>query len=109
MQWLESQARALGVKFTIKEVQSLEEIVADEVAVIVNATGLGARTLRPIEDPLVEPIRGQVVLVRAKDIRECVMDASKSRENGGTRSTYIIPRPGGEEVICGGCYEVSGH
>lgn len=35
------------------------------------------------------------------------MDSSKS-DIDPTRSTYIIPRPGpANEVICGGCYEVS--
>ncbi|KAK4689132.1 D-amino-acid oxidase, partial [Tremellales sp. Uapishka_1] len=108
LQWLEAQARACGVTFTRRTLDSLEEVVKGGIRVVVNASGLGSRTLKDVNDLKVEPIRGQVVLVRAPDIRSCVMDASSTADP--TRSTYIIPRPNsGGQVICGGCYEVGSY
>lgn len=73
---------------------------------IVNATGLGSLTLEDVRDDKVEPIRGQIVLVRAPKVKRCVMDASLSAQRP-TRSTYVIPRPNsGGTTICGGCYEI---
>ncbi|KAL7421416.1 hypothetical protein Q5752_004301 [Cryptotrichosporon argae] len=104
-QWLQAQCAGLGVTFARREVSSLGSLHGPGVLAIVNATGLGAGTLADVADPLVEPIRGQVVLVRAPT-RTCTMDASNAAL-GPTRSTYVIPRPNsGEHVICGGCYEV---
>lgn len=69
-----------------------------------NATGLGSLTLEDVRDQSVEPIRGQIVLVRS-NVTRCVMDATQHASP--TRSTYIIPRPNsGGQTICGGCYEV---
>lgn len=40
---------------------------------VVNATGLGARSLIGVEDPDVYPARGQTVLVRAPEVSRCIM------------------------------------
>ncbi|MEV6277256.1 FAD-dependent oxidoreductase [Nocardia sp. NPDC051832] len=59
--------------------------------VIVNCTGLGARTLVP--DPSVRPVRGQIVVVENPGLTEWFAAA-------GTELTYLLPRPG--YVILGG-------
>lgn len=110
--WLERQARQLGVTITsgrvVGDVRELVDVPPGSL--VINATGLGARTLQPFADPLVEPIRGQVVLVRAPRVRECTMDASDPQR--GAR--YIIPRPsssseGDYEAVLGGCYDVGSY
>ncbi|BEI82561.1 hypothetical protein CcaverHIS002_0304290 [Cutaneotrichosporon cavernicola] len=104
LEWLGAQCTALGVVLRRATLQSLAEAVRPNTAAVVNATGLGAGQLADVKDDLVEPIRGQIVVVRAP-VKRCVMDATM---NHPTRSTYIIPRPNsGNQVICGGCYEVS--
>ncbi|KAI8456568.1 hypothetical protein BY996DRAFT_6412288 [Phakopsora pachyrhizi] len=97
--------------------------------IVVNATGLGSLTLEGVKDSLVEPIRGQTILIKPpRPIRFSTRDKSTS--------TYIISRPltlntstkavdhrkqkvndddedsekdisqDDEEVILGGCYQV---
>lgn len=44
-----------------------------KVPLVVNATGLGARSLIGVEDTAVYPARGQTVLVRAPEVSRCVM------------------------------------
>jgi glycine/D-amino acid oxidase-like deaminating enzyme len=68
---------------------------------VINATGLGARTLLGVEDSLVHPVRGQTVLVKAPHVRKNInhKDAHERPEE----KCYIIPRPGPEgHVILGG-------
>ncbi|KAI9633475.1 D-amino acid oxidase [Dioszegia hungarica] len=106
LRWVEKQCVALGVTFKRRTVRHISEAAEKDGQIVVNATGLGSRTLGGVEDEAVEPIRGQIVIVRAPQVKTCVMDSSKS-DIDPTRSTYIIPRPGpANEVICGGCYEV---
>lgn len=105
LEWLGAQCSALGVTLRRATLKSLGDAVRPNTAAVINATGLGAGELTDVTDDLVEPIRGQIVVVRAPNVRRCVMDATM---NHPTRSTYIIPRPNsGGQVICGGCYEVS--
>jgi hypothetical protein len=103
LEWLGAQCAALDVVLRRATLKSLKEAVRPDTAAVINATGLGAGELEDVRDELVEPIRGQIVVVRAP-VKRCVMDATM---NHPTRSTYIIPRPNsGDQVICGGCYEV---
>jgi D-amino-acid oxidase len=44
-----------------------------KVPLVVNATGLGARTMIGVEDSAVYPARGQTVLVKAPEVSRCVM------------------------------------
>jgi len=61
---------------------------------VVNATGLGSKSLIGVEDDKVFPARGQVVLVDAPGVRKCVMqtdgfvDVDEDREKG----TFSLPR-----------------
>ncbi|WWD20034.1 hypothetical protein CI109_104507 [Kwoniella shandongensis] len=86
---------------SLDEAYSLPQI--GHVNLVINATGLGARTLLGVEDPLVFPAKGQTVLVRAPDVKECYSHVDKLARPG--QSSYIIPRPGPEaHVILGGCF-----
>lgn len=123
-------ARQLGIPIQRHRIAALEAAFELEgygkVPLVVNATGLGARTMIGVEDSLVYPARGQTVLVKAPQVQRCIMHvegfmASPSKPGEG-RSTvvgslrliisegppepaYIIPRPGpGGLVVLGGTY-----
>ncbi|KAK8849413.1 hypothetical protein IAR55_004745 [Kwoniella newhampshirensis] len=107
LQHLASTLRALGVPIIRQRVSSLDEAYSlpsvGPVNLVINATGLGARTLLGVEDPLVHPAKGQTVLVRAPDVKECYGLVDLLSRPG--QSSYIIPRPGPDShVILGGCY-----
>ena len=91
--WLKSQLEGRGVSFMRRRVISLDEAgeLAGEGGVVINATSLGefpeqiremmiyscalvqgARSLLGVEDTEVYPIRGQVVLLHAPNINECI-------------------------------------
>jgi D-amino-acid oxidase len=73
----------------------LEE-VSDEYSIVINCTGVGARTLLP--DPAVEPHRGQVVIV-AKTPPACAIVCDDPP------LMYTIPRAG--DCVFGGTNELS--
>jgi D-amino-acid oxidase len=74
-------------------VTSLRSLAAP---LIVNCTGIGARDLVP--DPLVTPVRGQVVIVENPGIEEFFRHPSD-----GPESTYIFPH--GDVILLGGTAE----
>jgi D-amino-acid oxidase len=82
IQLLDSPVRALGPLF-------------DEADVVVNCTGLGARTL--VGDMTMYPVRGQIVAVEDPDI-----DEGRADEIGGRDISYVFPRT--SEVIVGGTF-----
>jgi len=102
--WLHSRLKSLGVKFTRATLQSIEEPFVkpfgdkEPTSIVVNATGLGAKTLGGVEDETVLPIKGQTVLVWAPHYKKTLS------LYGGDGISYVIPRPGGG-VILGGTYE----
>jgi D-amino-acid oxidase len=61
--WLKTRLEARGVRFIRQTVQQLSDIYTPSgdfgpvPDVVVNATGVGARTLGGVEDAAVEPIR----------------------------------------------------
>ncbi|KAK4052589.1 hypothetical protein OIO90_004217 [Microbotryomycetes sp. JL221] len=99
--WLHDELIKLGARFERRTLKSIDEAFEldqhSPVNVVINATGLGAKSLAGIEDQLVVPIRGQTVLIKT-DVKLCTMDGSDPN-----RPAYIIPRPGGE-AVCGGTY-----
>ncbi|GAA5884913.1 hypothetical protein JCM6882_007149 [Rhodosporidiobolus microsporus] len=108
-QHIAKQLTDLGATFSRQNITSVDQAFAafpsgERVDIIINATGLGAKSIAGIEDPLVEPIRGQTVLVRSS-CKRCTMDSSDH-----STPRYIIPRPttdgGPGEVICGGVYGI---
>ncbi|KAI0285372.1 FAD dependent oxidoreductase [Russula aff. rugulosa BPL654] len=105
--WLKSELESRGVKFSRRRVSSLDEAcgLAGESGAVINATGLGARSLFGVEDTKVFPIRGQTILVYAPNVKECLtIDLTSTPESG--KVTYLIPRastPG--MVLLGGTVE----
>ena len=111
---LSSKLSRAGVPILRRRVSSLDEAYEVDVGggrkwsteLVINATGLGSRTLIGVEDPLVHPARGQTVTVYAPNVRTCYSTKDKKRLQGSGVQTYIIPRPGPEgHVTLGGTYE----
>ncbi|KIO33092.1 hypothetical protein M407DRAFT_241149 [Tulasnella calospora MUT 4182] len=116
--WLQAKLKERGVKFVkgwVSSVADLEYVPTQErresgdekakTDVIVNASGLGAKSIIGIADPLVHPIRGQTVLVRAPKVDWCLMGLSFYVNPETSESTYLIPRSNGD-VVLGGTFQV---
>lgn len=84
-----------GVQFERKKLTSLDQALAHG-PVVFNCCGLGASEL--VGDALMVPTRGQVVLVRAPEVTECISLWDDD-------STYVISRPDCDEVVLGGFYQ----
>lgn len=91
--WLTDRLHQLGGSVTPHSVDRLEDLEGD---VVVNCSGLGARTLTG--DDSLYPIRGQVVAVPNPGIGDGVSD-----ESDPDRIAYVYPRS--REVILGGLRE----
>lgn len=93
MTWLVAWFRALGGRIVQREIADVREL-AGEGNVIVNCTGLGARTL--FHDEEVYPVRGQIARVtRPPEVNRVLFDEHSRHALG-----YVIPRR--HEVILGG-------
>ncbi len=91
--WLKGKLLKRGVKFIRTGVKTLEQALSlTHARFLVNASGVGARTLAGDDEVL--PVRGQTMFVKT-DFEELVM-----RE--GSEYTYVIPRTGSGGVIMGG-------
>ncbi|MEU6770013.1 FAD-dependent oxidoreductase [Streptomyces sp. NPDC046759] len=92
--WLRGRLTRAGGVVEAREVTDLTAVPA---GVVVNCTGLGARSLVP--DPAVRPVRGQLVVVENPGITTwftCVGHTSAA-------STYLVPQPG--RLLLGGTAE----
>ncbi|KAM5535827.1 hypothetical protein V8D89_010445 [Ganoderma adspersum] len=112
--WLAKELQSRGVEFVRRKVASIGEAaaLAGPNGVLVNATGLGARSLIGLEDKDVYPIRGQTVVIDNPNVREFRMEESigSGRPMAADGNvTYIIPRPwpnaSGFTTILGGKYQ----
>jgi len=106
--YLADKLKSYGVPFIRQRVSALDEAYdiphIGPVDLVINATGLGAKSLLGVQDSKVFPARGQTVLVKAPNVLT----------NYGCRDTdflpkgesmYIIPRPSPEgHVILGGTF-----
>ncbi|KAK4684386.1 D-amino-acid oxidase, partial [Tremellales sp. Uapishka_1] len=106
---LAKRLRVKGVPIIRARLASLDEAYSllGPVDLVVNASGLGARTLLGVEDTSVYPARGQTVLVRAPHMRKC-MSLKNPHDLTPSKSTYLIPRPGPDGdglLILGGCFQ----
>ena len=90
--WLQEQLVYSGVQFIKKEVTSLNLLQMDN-DVVINCSGLGARTL--CNDKSMIPVRGQVVLLEPGYPDEIFLD--------NHLPCYIVPRK--DSTIVGGTYE----
>ncbi|MEU6195771.1 FAD-dependent oxidoreductase [Streptomyces sp. NPDC047061] len=94
LEWLRRRLERAGGTVEERVVESLDEVPAP---VVVNCTGLGARSLVP--DPAVRPVRGQLVVVENPGITTWYT----SDEVEGGASAYFFPQPGG--LLLGGTAE----
>ncbi|GAA0721562.1 FAD-dependent oxidoreductase [Dactylosporangium roseum] len=95
LRWLADRVTALGGTIVTRRIARLADL-AGEAPVLVNATGLGARTLA--DDPAVHPARGQIVVVANPGLVTSVRD-----EDHPEGMTYIHPRSG--DVVLGGTFQ----
>jgi D-amino-acid oxidase len=94
LDYLLARYTAVGGTVTAGAVSSLSSL---DAPIVVNCTGVGARDLVP--DPLVVPVRGQVVVVRNPGISEFYIDHTLH----GTEYVYLFPH--GDVVLLGGTRE----
>jgi D-amino-acid oxidase len=85
----------LGGQVLQREVHSLDEPLT-EASVVVNCTGLGARTL--LGDTSLVPIRGEILRVAPPPVDRFLLDEDETRG-----MAYVIPR--GTDCILGGTAE----
>lgn len=92
--------KGLGVSVKRVKLAHINEALDLTSKVVFNCCGNGAIKLGGVEDSLMVPTRGQVVVIRAPHINECVL-------SWDDKSTYIIKRPDSnlDEVILGGFYQ----
>jgi D-amino-acid oxidase len=94
LEYLLARYAGLGGTVSLESVASLSSVSAP---VVVNCTGIGARSLVP--DESVVPVRGQVVVVRNPGISEFYIDHALH----GTDYMYVFPH--GDVVVLGGTSE----
>lgn len=93
--YLHAELSKAGVRFVRAEVKSIDQarsLTPAPPALVINASGVGARELA--QDESVLPIRGQTMFLKT-DYARCMMLEGKEY-------TYIIPRPQSGGVIIGG-------
>jgi len=96
LEYLLRRYEGLGGSVSAETVTSLGAVTAP---VVVNCTGIGARTLVP--DPAVVPVRGQIVVAENPGITEFYIDHGASAgEDSGSEYVYVFPHGG--TVILGG-------
>ena len=89
--WLRTRLLALGGRVHTRAIASLDEALA-VAPLVVNCTGLGAVAL--CDDHELQPVRGQVVVVRRSGPLTALIDDT------GAQPFYVIPR--GDDVVLGG-------
>lgn len=97
--WLFSQCKAKGITFEQRELAHIKDAInfhssGQKADIIVNCTGLMARTLGGVEDAKVYPVRGQLCIVR-NDF-EGLFTACGS-DDGPEETVYVQPRMGGKQ------------
>jgi D-amino-acid oxidase len=97
LDYLRARFERAGGTIELSRARSLAEL-AGTAPVLVNCTGVAARDLVP--DPLVKPIRGQVVLVANPGIEEFLIC-----RDGGEPPFYVYVFPHGDTVLLGGTAE----
>jgi D-amino-acid oxidase len=95
LEYLLSRYAGLGGTVEIETVSSLSSV---DAPVVVNCTGIGARTLVP--DEALVAVRGQIVVVENPGISEFYIDHALRR---GT--DYIYAFPHGDVIVLGGTSE----
>lgn len=92
--WLLKRFKENGGKCEMRKVGNLRELSSYNV--VINCTGMGARTL--LGDKSLIPVRGQGVLVRAPWVKHFIINYTDRDE-----ITYVLPRA--ENILLGGTAE----
>lgn len=90
LNWLMDKIRGRGATFEQRKISSLDELSSYDI--IINCTGLGSRDL--LDDSLVHPVCGQVVLAKAPWIKHWLAFS------GWNSIGYVVPRT--TNVVLGG-------
>ncbi|RCH79813.1 hypothetical protein CU098_003470 [Rhizopus stolonifer] len=100
LKWLELKFKELGGTIERKVIRNLKEFASEneDIDVLINCTGLGARYLGGVQDKAMYPTRGQTVVIKANHIKRTMTFI------GDHGITYIIPRSDGT-VILGGTHD----
>lgn len=91
------------VRAILPSLKAAAELVPD-AALLINASGLGSKSLNDVRDDKVYPIRGQTVLVYAPRFRDAKYTRCYSRITPYGAS-YVIPRARSGQVILGGTFD----
>jgi D-amino-acid oxidase len=94
LEYLVRRLESAGGSVSVSPIASLSE---PDAPVVVNCTGVGARSLVP--DPAVVPVRGQVVVVRNPGIEEFYINHDLRGYD------YVYAFPHGDQVLLGGTAE----
>lgn len=105
--WLVGQCRKLGVVFRRGGIAHIGELrgmhhTGGRADIIINATGLGAKSLGGVEDQQLMPIRGQIVLVENET--SPMYNVSGTDDVEGDIS-YVMTRAAGGGTVLGGTYQ----
>ncbi|MFN0012494.1 MAG: FAD-dependent oxidoreductase [Phycisphaerales bacterium] len=100
--WLRARVLALGGSIQPRVVQSLDALLDEGFAAVVNCAGLGARTLA--SDTLVHPSRGQVVHVPNNlGLTASIHDDAPDRGEGPGLVAYVFVFS--DRLVLGGSFE----
>ncbi|CAG8479004.1 3110_t:CDS:2 [Ambispora leptoticha] len=102
LRWLLNQFKESGGQTVNKRLAHIKEAFGPDIDVVVNCSGVSARTLGGVEDEAVYPTRGQTVVVWAPHVKSIV--TKRSTVAGNYDITYLIPRDDGQ-VILGGTFQ----
>lgn len=91
--WLEARLADHGVVPEVRRVATLATAFSGGADLVVDCAGVEAAQLA--DDPTLEPVRGQVVVVDAPAVTDVWLDPE-----GPDGATYVIPRS--DTVVCGG-------
>ncbi|KAJ5146785.1 hypothetical protein N7526_000137 [Penicillium atrosanguineum] len=108
LSWLVSECRRRGVIFkrqkiiSITEAQDAQHPCGRATDIVVNATGLGSKSLKGVEDSTLFPARGQTVLVENDPGYMMAVTAGRDDRKLGYCMTRAAVRGG---TILGGCFQ----
>jgi D-amino-acid oxidase len=96
LRYLQNRLAGFGTVLELGAVESLADVVSPDV-IVVNCTGLGARSLAGDTD--LHAVRGQLVVVANPGITRFFQDHREDEQ-----ITYFMPQ--GDQVVLGGCAQV---
>ncbi|GAM40402.1 hypothetical protein TCE0_039r12729 [Talaromyces pinophilus] len=105
--WLQMEAYSRGIEIRRKIFTDIREVfnLYPEASAVFNCTGLGSLTLGGVEDKMLYPARGQIMLVEGP--KEPIPTMYFRAPHRDADATHIFPRgkDGMSGVILGGCRE----